>query len=119
MGRHGGETIGEAVAASSSPNVQAFFIMHSPPEVTAEALRELKNYTSLPLGAYAHGGGDRVQIGQAQKISGGHWASGTDSQNYLDYAREWISCGATIIGGCCGITPEHISALSEGLDLAG
>ena len=120
MGRHGGETIGDAVAAISSPTIQAFFIMHSPPEVTADALRELKNYTSLPLGAYAHGGGARDQIEQApQLLAGEHWGSGTDSQNYLDYAREWISCGATIIGGCCGITPEHISALSEGLDLAG
>lgn len=120
MGRHGGETIADAVAASSSPNVQAFFIMHSPPQVTADALRELKDHTSLPVGAYAHGGGVRDQIGQAPTISPeGQSVSGTAPQDYLDYAHEWIACGAAIIGGCCGITPEHISALSEGLYLAG
>ena len=36
---------------------------------------------------------------------------------YLEYAQRWKRLGATIIGGCCGIGPEHISALSR--DMAG
>ena len=36
-------------------------------------------------------------------------------QRYLEWAREWINLGATIIGGCCGIGPEHIAALRDGL----
>ena len=104
MGRHGGETIADAVTASSSPNVKAFFIMHSPPSVTAEALRELKNYTALPIGAYAHGGGIR---------GSGLDGSDADPQEYLEYAREWVASGATIIGGCCGTTPEHIRILTS------
>ncbi len=32
-------------------------------------------------------------------------------QRYLEWAREWVRSGATIIGGCCGIAPEHITAL--------
>jgi homocysteine S-methyltransferase len=103
VGRHGGETISDAVAVSFSPNVKAFFIMHSPPEVTAEALQELKDYTALPIGAYAHGGGIR---GEGQSLTD------ADPQKYLEYAREWVECGATIIGGCCGTTPEHIKVLT-------
>ncbi|MQF82605.1 homocysteine S-methyltransferase family protein [SAR202 cluster bacterium AD-802-E10_MRT_200m] len=103
MGRHGGETIADAVLTSSSPNVKAFCIMHSPPEVTAQALQELKNSTSLPLGAYAHGG----------NIEGGNsLGASADPQKYLDYAHEWVACGATIVGGCCGTTPEHIRVLT-------
>ena len=109
MGRHGGETIADAVIASSSPNVKAFCIMHSPPQITADALQELKVYTSLPIGAYAHGGGVRDKIGQASE---GQYIANTDPEKYLDYAHEWIACGATIIGGCCGTTPEHIKALT-------
>ena len=112
-GRHGGETIADAVNASSSPNVKAFCIMHSPPQVTADAIRELQDSTSLPIGAYAHGGGIRDQIGQAPEAAPeGQSLAGTDPQRYLDYAREWAECGATIIGGCCGTTPEHISVLT-------
>jgi S-methylmethionine-dependent homocysteine/selenocysteine methylase len=30
---------------------------------------------------------------------------------YLGWAKDWVARGATIIGGCCGIGPEHIAAL--------
>ena len=113
MGRHGGETIADAVIASSSPNVEAFCIMHSPPQITSDALRELKIHTSLPIGAYAHGGSIEDEVGQAPKISrAGQSLAGTDPEKYLDYAREWVASGATIIGGCCGTTPEYIRVLT-------
>jgi S-methylmethionine-dependent homocysteine/selenocysteine methylase len=34
---------------------------------------------------------------------------------YLRFAREWVECGADIIGGCCGISPDHIATLAENL----
>jgi S-methylmethionine-dependent homocysteine/selenocysteine methylase len=30
---------------------------------------------------------------------------------YLRWARDWVARGASIVGGCCGIGPEHIAAL--------
>ena len=32
-------------------------------------------------------------------------------QDYLVFAQQWKALGATIIGGCCGIGPEHIALL--------
>jgi methionine synthase I (cobalamin-dependent) len=29
------------------------------------------------------------------------------------FAEEWVTAGARIIGGCCGLTPMHIEALRE------
>ncbi|WP_394243060.1 homocysteine S-methyltransferase family protein [Vibrio astriarenae] len=34
-------------------------------------------------------------------------------QDYVKFAKRWYELGATIIGGCCGIGPKHIQALSE------
>ena len=34
---------------------------------------------------------------------------------YLRFAREWVDSGADIIGGCCGITPDHIRVLADSL----
>jgi S-methylmethionine-dependent homocysteine/selenocysteine methylase len=34
---------------------------------------------------------------------------------YLSWAQDWVRRGATIVGGCCGIGPEHIRALRESL----
>src|SRR5262249_9460011 len=30
---------------------------------------------------------------------------------YAQFAKAWLEHGADIIGGCCGIGPEHIAAL--------
>ena len=35
--------------------------------------------------------------------------------SYLEWAKRWVETGASIIGGCCGITPEHIAELSRAL----
>jgi S-methylmethionine-dependent homocysteine/selenocysteine methylase len=35
------------------------------------------------------------------------------AEDYLAFAKQWYALGATVIGGCCGITPRHIQALYE------
>lgn len=32
---------------------------------------------------------------------------------FADYARKFVDAGATVVGGCCGTTPEHITAVSK------
>jgi S-methylmethionine-dependent homocysteine/selenocysteine methylase len=32
---------------------------------------------------------------------------------YLRHAKEWRLLGASIIGGCCGVGPDHIRAVAE------
>lgn len=34
---------------------------------------------------------------------------------YLRWARRWVEQGASIVGGCCGIGPEHIARLHRDL----
>jgi S-methylmethionine-dependent homocysteine/selenocysteine methylase len=34
-----------------------------------------------------------------------------DPEGYLGFAKAWVARGATIVGGCCGIGPEHIRRL--------
>jgi homocysteine S-methyltransferase len=38
-----------------------------------------------------------------------------EPSRYADYVDEWINAGATIVGGCCGTTPETIRAVAERL----
>ena len=35
--------------------------------------------------------------------------------DYLGHAQDWVNAGAQVIGGCCGVTPDHIRALTDGL----
>jgi S-methylmethionine-dependent homocysteine/selenocysteine methylase len=34
-------------------------------------------------------------------------------EGYGRFAHAWHTAGASILGGCCGIGPEHIAALRE------
>ena len=34
-------------------------------------------------------------------------------QEMASYARRFVDLGARIVGGCCGSTPEHITAIAQ------
>ena len=36
-------------------------------------------------------------------------------QDFVAYASRWVQEGARLLGGCCGTTPSHISALRDAL----
>ena len=36
-----------------------------------------------------------------------------NAPGYLLFARRWVDAGASIVGGCCGIGPEHIAELQR------
>ena len=38
-----------------------------------------------------------------------------DPSRFALFARDWVRAGAKIIGGCCGTTPEYITAIREEL----
>lgn len=75
----------------------------------APALRELRRHTDLPLLAYANGG-----LFDAQ----GRWApdAALTPRRYGERVAEWLSLGATVVGGCCGTNPTHIGAIRGVVD---
>ena len=102
QGRHGGETLQDAMDAIKDRDLAAVFVMHTQVDDTGPGLDIVKRSWSGILGAYAHfpghGGPNRM-------------ANALDPQQYLEYAKGWSKQGARIIGGCCGTTPDHIRAL--------
>ena len=69
--------------------------------------------------------GDRAQVGGYANRFTASPTPGTEANNglsnfrddldpatYCTIVRSWMDDGATIVGGCCGITPEHISAIA-------
>ena len=62
--------------------------------------------SGLPFGAYAHMGDVDPEAG---------WPS-TPVLSPSDYASRvaaWVERGASIVGGCCGTTPDHIAAIAK------
>ena len=49
---------------------------------------------------------------------GGRIMYPADPDYFGDYALSFREAGASIVGGCCGTTPQHISAMRKALDAA-
>ena len=93
--------------AIKDKDIDAVFVMHTSVGETGPGLEIVKKNWSGTFGAYAHfpdPGGPRSAV-----------PSALDPAQYLEYAKGWRGQGASIIGGCCGTTPDHIQALKEWL----
>lgn len=115
-----GETVAAAAARARALGAAALLFNCSQPEVMAGAVRAAR--AALPptiaLGVYANAfpptPADAVANSGLSEIR-----PDLDPERYLAWARRWAADGAGIIGGCCGIGPEHIAALAEAFGAAG
>ena len=107
-----GESLADALVAIEQFDPLAVLINCSKPEVIAEALPIL-GHSRFPFGAFANGftsidalePGGVVDVLEARKDLG--------PAQYAAFAESWLDAGASIIGGCCEVGPDHIRALSN------
>ena len=94
-------------AASRRLGVGALLINCIPPDHVPGMISWLRDFTDLPLGVYPNLG----------YLSAGGWRSETaiGGAEYAELALEWREEGAQIIGGCCGVGPEHMAAARAAL----
>ena len=118
-----GEAVADAVAATLARNVAAVLFNCSQPEAMTAAVAEARRVidaagaTDVGLGVYANAftpepPSDEPYAGISEL------RADLDPTNYLRWIRTWIAAGATIVGGCCGIGPEHIAAIRRDREIA-
>ena len=77
------------------------------PQAILEAIEKMVRVTRKKLSAQPNAGMPREVSGRSMYMA---------SPEYMaTYASHLVRGGAKIIGGCCGTTPEHISAMVEGI----
>lgn len=54
--------------------------------------------------------------GWPQQLEGGRVLYPATPQYFGQYARAFVKAGASLVGGCCGTTAEHIAAMREAID---
>lgn len=109
-----GETIAAAAKAVSGIATEARLLNCSKPEVMVAALPHLAALGGI-VGAYANGftsvgalkHGGTVDVLEARRDLG--------PASYADFAMQWVSKGAAIVGGCCEVGPVHIGVLRQRL----
>jgi S-methylmethionine-dependent homocysteine/selenocysteine methylase len=103
-----GDAFGRAAHRFEAMGVGALLINCIPPDHADGMVSYLRDFTDLPLGVYPNLGyfTDR----------GWSFDVGVGGDEYAEMALRWREEGAQIIGGCCGVRPEHIAAARARLD---
>ncbi len=114
---------GEPVAAAAQLAVElgagALLFNCSQPEVMAAALDTARATfaaagVEIPFGAYANAFPPQPEEATANDGLD-PLRPDLDPPGYLSFAQDWQARGASLIGGCCGIGPEHIAVLNTRL----
>jgi S-methylmethionine-dependent homocysteine/selenocysteine methylase/SAM-dependent methyltransferase len=97
-----GDAFGRAARRFEELGVGALLINCIPPDHAPGMVSWLRDFTDLPLGIYPNLG----------YLSSGGWRHErpVDHADYAELALGWREEGAQIIGGCCGVGPEHVAA---------
>lgn len=114
-----GETVVEAAKLAHELGAATLLFNCSQPEVMGNAIdvarAELKRLgADIKVGCYANAFPPQSEDAEANGTLSDIRAD-LDPKGYLAFAQDWQKRGADIIGGCCGIGPEHIAALKEKL----
>ena len=109
------EAVADVVATAVALGARAVLFNCCRPEAMGPALDEARRALrdckgDVATGAYANAFQPRPEGAEANSDIL-RLRTDLDPPGYLGFARDWVARGATIIGGCCGIGPEHIAAL--------
>ncbi|WP_320669506.1 homocysteine S-methyltransferase family protein [Patulibacter defluvii] len=102
-----GDAFGRAARQFERLGIEALLINCVPPDHVDGMVSYLRDFVDLPLGVYPNLG---YPTGR-----GWHSSTGVSGEQYAELALRWREEGAQIIGGCCGVGPEHVAAAARRL----
>ena len=115
-----GEPVVDAVKAMFDLGVEAILFNCCQPEVIGDAIQVTRDKLAslsgleIEIGAYANAFSPQPKNTTANEGLD-EMRSDLTPSSYLNWAQQWRQKGATLIGGCCGIGPDHIALLTEKL----
>ena len=108
----GGAAVEEAAeVAAASPGVIAVGVNCTPPAYVEEIVARMRTVTSLPIVVYPNSG-------EGWDAAARRWTGARSERVDAVAAARWRAAGATLIGGCCRVTPDQIAGLGAGLGAA-
>ena len=99
------QSLADVARVLSGLKPEVISIMHTSPNDTDEAIDILRRHWKGPIGAYPESGYFKMPEWTFVDI--------IPPEELVKRSRTWKRQGVTAFGGCCGLGPEHIKALSE------
>lgn len=99
---------------------EAVLLNCSRPEAVTDGLPVLQQF-GCRFGAYANGFTEISDafLQDAPTVEVLQRRVDLDPATYAEHAMDWVRQGATIVGGCCEVGPDHIAELARRLRAAG
>ena len=115
-----GENLADLAPVLNRHDTDAILINCSRPEAVSTAVDIVAQF-GRPFGAYANGFTKIAQgfLKDAPTVDALQERSDLSHAAYADFAMGWIDQGATIVGGCCEVGPDHIAKLAMRIKAAG
>lgn len=111
-----GEALKAGVDEAVAANAEGILVNCSTPEAIGQSMAVLSKL-NIPFGGMANG----YVTASDLKAGGGVDALATRDDfgqaEYADHALGWADKGATLIGGCCGVSPSHIAEIRRRIDM--
>ena len=107
-----GEPVEDVLDLIGDLTPEALLVNCAIPEAVTQALGQLEG-CPVSLGAYANGF-TRISEGfltDAPTVDALTCRTDVGPQAYAAHVADWVSLGASIVGGCCEVGPDHISEL--------
>lgn len=115
-----GEAVADLAPLVARYAPEAVLINCSRPEAVSDGLRVIREF-GLAFGAYANGftriSEDFLKAKPTVDVLSAR--RDLDPAAYAGFAMRWVALGATILGGCCEVGPDHIAHLAERLRAEG
>lgn len=111
-----GESVEAATTAALAERADAVLLNCAAPETIDAGLPEVvavvdRTGSPASVGAYANGFPPKPKVYSANSVILDRRDDLTPT-TYAAVTQRWIDLGATIVGGCCGIHPEHIAEVA-------
>ena len=104
-----GAHIEEAIeAVRDAPGVVAVGVNCTAPEHVDELIGRIRATTSLPVAVYPNSG-------EGWDAGARCWTGAPDGRVDGDAAARWSAAGASLVGGCCRVSPSQIEAMAAAL----
>ncbi len=76
------------------------------PDLMVEWVKSMHEAVSIPVIA-------KPNAGMPKLDAGGKTVYSMTPKDFAKYSKELVLAGASVMGGCCGTTPDHIRALAQ------
>lgn len=103
----GGPPLGDALAALDPTGIELVAVMHTEVGDIDASLDALQASWSGPVGVYAHSGVFEPPNWRFNDV--------ISPEDHTTACLRWRDRGVHVLGGCCGIGPEHIAHLAAAL----